>query len=236
MNMLECIAETFEDAVAIEKGGGDRIELISSLKVGGLTPSYGLVKKVIEEVKIPVNIMLRPHAKSFVYSKEDLEIMKEDARVFHELGAKQVVLGMLTPEGLPDLEALEYVLEDTNLLATFHRAIDVSADLLTSLKLLTSCRRVTHVLTSGGPGRAADHLPLLKVMVKESEDLIVIVGSGIQEENLLPIRKEIDFYLENGNGRKPYDIHVGTGVRGGSSENPVSQEEVKKLAILYHSL
>ena len=112
----------------------------------------------------------------------------------------------------------------------------MSADLLTSLKLLISCRRVTHVLTSGGPGRAADHLPLLKVMVKESEDLTVIVGSGVQEENLLPIRKEIDFYLENGNGRKSYDIHVGTGVRGGSSENPVSQEEVKKLAILYHSL
>ena len=29
MNMLECIAETYEDAVAIEKGGGDRIELIA---------------------------------------------------------------------------------------------------------------------------------------------------------------------------------------------------------------
>ena len=105
-----------------------------------------------------------------------------------------------------------------------------------SLKLLTSCRHVTHVLTSGGPGRAVDHLPLLKVMVRESQDLTVIVGSGVQEENLLPIRNEIDFYLENGNGRKSYDIHVGTGVRGGNSENPVSQEEVKKLAILYHSL
>ncbi len=236
MNMLECIAETYEDAVAIEKGGGDRIELIASLKEGGLTPSYGLVKKVIEDVKIPVNIMLRPHAKSFVYSKEDLEIMKEDARIFHELGAKQVVLGMLTKEGLPDLVALDYVLEGTNLQATFHRAIDVSRDLLASLKLLTSCRHVTHVLTSGGPGRAVDHLPLLKVMVRESQDLTVIVGSGVQEENLLPIRNEIDFYLENGNGRKSYDIHVGTGVRGGSAENPVNREEVKKLAKLYHSL
>ncbi len=236
MNMLECIAETYEDAVAIEKGGGDRIELIASLKEGGLTPSYGLVKKVVEEVKIPVNIMLRPHAKSFVYSKEDLDIMKEDARVFHKLGVKQVVLGMLTSEGLPDLDAIEYVLEDTSLLATFHRAIDESRDLLTSLKLLTSCRRVTHVLTSGGPGRAQDHLPLLKEMIKESEDLIVIVGSGIQEGNLLPIRKEIDFYLENGNDRKSYDIHVGTGVRGGSAEYPVNQEEVKRLATLYDSL
>ena len=132
--------------------------------------------------------------------------------------------------------ALDYVLEGTNLQATFHRAIDVSRDLLASLKLLTSCKHVTHVLTSGGPGRAVDHLPLLKVMVRESQDLTVIVGSSVQEENLLPIRNEIDFYLENGNGRKSYDIHVGTGVRGGSAENPVNREEVKKLAKLYHSL
>lgn len=227
--MLECIAETYQDAEAIEKGGGDRIELIASLKEGGLTPSYGLVKKVLENIRIPVNIMLRPHAGSFVYSKDDLDIMKEDARAFHELGAKQVVLGVLTPEGLPDIEAVEYVLEDTNLLATFHRAIDDSVDLLTSLKLLTGCKRITHVLTSGGPGKAEDHLPLLRKMIEESEDLTIILASGIHEKNLLPIKKEIEYSAENGNGRKSYDVHVGTGIRGGKAERAVNEKEVARI-------
>lgn len=233
MMMLECIAETIEDAVAIEQGGGDRIELISSLKEGGLTPSYGLVKKVLETVKIPVNIMVRPHAKSFVYSPSDLEIMKEDAKVFHNLGAKQVVLGILTEDGLPDLQALEYVLEGTDLVATFHRAIDASKDPMKSLKLLTSSKRITHVLTSGGPGRAEDHLPLIKAMIRESEPIKIIVGSGIHGENLAPVKKEIDFFLANGNGGGSYDIHVGTGVRGGIADNPVSQREVSFLKELY---
>lgn len=42
--MIEIIASTLRDAMNIEKGGGDRIELVSALSEGGLTPSIGLIK------------------------------------------------------------------------------------------------------------------------------------------------------------------------------------------------
>ena len=69
MHLLEIIAETIEDAKAIEKGGADRIELVSALALGGLTPSVGLVKRVLETVHLPVNIMIRPHDHGFFYTK-----------------------------------------------------------------------------------------------------------------------------------------------------------------------
>jgi copper homeostasis protein len=56
--MLEIIATTVEDAKRIEASGANRIELVSALTEGGLTPSYGLIKKVVESVTIPVNVMI----------------------------------------------------------------------------------------------------------------------------------------------------------------------------------
>ncbi|HSL86927.1 MAG TPA: copper homeostasis protein CutC [Bacteroidales bacterium] len=232
--MLEIIAESLSDALAIENNGGDRIELISSLGEGGLTPSYGLVKQVISTVSIPVNVMIRPHSTSFHYSHHDLDIMKEDARIFYELGVKHVVLGILDYEGLPCMESLEYILEDTNLTATFHRAIDESSDILASLRLLAGNKRITHVLTSGGQGRAEDNLDMIKELIEESDDLTIIIASGISAKNINAIQNEIDFVFEGeNNGYREYDVHVGTGVRGGSSTQPVSGDEVKHLASLY---
>ena len=93
--MLEIIATSVEDAIVIEKGGADRIELVSALSEGGLTPSYGLVHRVIGAVNIPVNVMIRPHSLSFVYSDEDLLCMLEDIKQAKALGANGVVFGML---------------------------------------------------------------------------------------------------------------------------------------------
>ncbi|NCC79515.1 MAG: copper homeostasis protein CutC [Clostridia bacterium] len=232
--MLEIIAETLTDALAIEKNGGDRIELISSLSEGGLTPSYGLVKQVIIQVSIPVNVMIRPHSASFEYSREDLEVMREDARIFNELGVKHVVLGVLDYEGLPNMEALDYILEDTNLTATFHRAIDESSDLLAAMNLLETNKRITHILTSGGPGKAEANLEMIRKLIEETEDITLILASGITKENLQAIRNHMDFALEGERGRtKDYDIHVGTAVRGGSTSNGVRAEEVEKLRAIY---
>lgn len=232
--MLEIIAETLADALIIEQNGGERIELVSSLSEGGLTPSYGLVKQVISHVSIPVNVMIRPHSASFEYSREDLEVMKEDARIFNELGVRHVVLGILDYEGLPNMEALSYILEDTNLTATFHRAMDASCDLSAALNLLETNKRITHILTSGGPGKAEENLDVIRKLMKETEDITLILASGITRENLQAIRNHVDFALEEEEeGQKDYDIHVGTAVRGGSARNAVRAEEVVRLRALY---
>ena len=82
--MLEVIATCLEDVKRIESAGGKRIELISSYTEGGLTPSYAFIKAV-EVVSIPIHVMIRPHAKSFTYTEEEIEMMKEDIIVAQKL-------------------------------------------------------------------------------------------------------------------------------------------------------
>lgn len=232
--MLEIIAESLEDALTIADCGGDRIELIQSLGEGGLTPSYGLVKKVLSHVHIPVNVMLRTQSKSFHFSMNDIEIMKEDARIFNVLGVKHVVLGVLNVDGLPDMKAIEYILENTDLTATFHRAIDESSDMLKALEMIKGYSRITHILTSGGPGHAENNMEMIRKMIENSGEIRIVAASGIHAGNLDAIRNELDFGLagDESDGDN-YDLHVGTGVRGRDYRNIVSGEELKELVSVY---
>ncbi|HWQ07459.1 MAG TPA: copper homeostasis protein CutC, partial [Holophaga sp.] len=75
--MLEVIALTPDEARLAESAGADRIELITAFGEGGLTPGIGLVKRTVAAVRIPVNVMVRPHSRSFRYSPEDLAAMQE---------------------------------------------------------------------------------------------------------------------------------------------------------------
>lgn len=97
--LIEFIAVTVEDAKLIERSGADRIELVSGLTEGGITPSYGLIEKVVNSVNIPVNVMVRPHAQSFCYSEDDITIMKNDIRIIRSIGANGVVFGYWITKG-----------------------------------------------------------------------------------------------------------------------------------------
>ena len=228
--MIEVIAESVGDALAIEAGGGQRIELVQSLAEGGLTPSVGLVAEVLSRVSIPVNVMLRPHARSFCYSREDIAVMRRDARAFQALGVRQVVLGILDEEGLPDRFAMEEVLQGTDLSVTFHRALDASSDLLKALERLADYPRVTHALTSGGPGRAEENVAMLQAMVRQAGvSMTLIVGSGVSHVNLEALHREVAWNGEESGSILPVDFHVGTGVREGRVDRPVQEEAVRRL-------
>lgn len=132
---LEVIALDAADAQAAEQGGADRIELVSAMSEGGLTPSYGLIEQVISRVSIPVYVMIRPHSRSFCYSADDLQVMTQDIRVSRELGAAGIVIGALTDEGEVDCSFLQTcLLSAKGLGVTFHRAIDSSAHLVRALE------------------------------------------------------------------------------------------------------
>ena len=93
--ILECIVENEKDAIQAERLGINRLELVSAMSEGGLTPSYGTVKRVMEAVKIPVQVMLRPHSYSFEYDELDWMSMREDLQAFSDLGVKGIVFGCL---------------------------------------------------------------------------------------------------------------------------------------------
>ena len=152
--MLEVIATCIDDAIKIEESGGQRIELASGLTEGGLTPSYALIKSVVEKVRIPVNVMIRPHAKSFIYSQEDINIMIEDIKIAKKLGANGIVLGVVDEQNNIDEGKLEKLLASAeDLDVTFHRAIEQTKDLIKSVELLTKYPQINRILTSGGKGK-----------------------------------------------------------------------------------
>ena len=121
----EACVESFEKSLEAQNNGANRIELCENLAVGGTTPSYGTVKVCLENLNIPIFPMIRARGGNFVYSKEEIEIMKEDIRVFKKLGVKGVVFGFLTFDNKIDLELTKELVElAAPMEVTFHKAID----------------------------------------------------------------------------------------------------------------
>lgn len=204
--LLEVIADSVADARAIEEGGAQRIELVSALSEGGLTPSVGLIEQVVRAVGLPVHVMIRPHAQSFCYTPDDLAVMVRDIELAKQSGAAGVVFGALTKSGELDRAALQTLLSAAGKLAvTFHRAIDAARAPLTLAEELRQLPQVTRVLTAGGAGRIEDNCAQLKQLAKAGS--AIIAGSGITLENVAAIIAA--------SGVR--EIHVGTAVRAEKS-------------------
>ena len=74
INVEVCI-DNIESLFTAQKAGAGRIELCSSLALGGLTPSVGLTKKVLKHATIPIFSMIRPRDGDFLYSGDEIEMM-----------------------------------------------------------------------------------------------------------------------------------------------------------------
>ncbi|MBO1580419.1 copper homeostasis protein CutC [Bacillus sp. XF8] len=223
--MLEVIATCLEDVKQIEKSGGNRIELISAYTEGGLTPSYAFIKKAVKAVSIPIHVMIRPHAKSFIYTAEEIEMMKEDIQIAQELGAAGVVLGVLNERNQIDEEKLTDLLSVVNgINVTFHRAIDEAPDLIEAVQTLRNFEKITHILTSGGQGKIEENIPVLYEMQRVSQgDIQLIAGSGVTKENIKRLLNETGIS----------EAHVGTAVREGKScFAEIDQKSVQELVNL----
>ncbi|WP_338942907.1 copper homeostasis protein CutC [Fusobacterium nucleatum] len=181
----EACVESFEKALEAQNNGADRIELCENLSVGGTTPSYGTVKICLEKLNIPIFPMIRARGGNFVYSKDEIEIMKEDIKVFKDLGVKGLVLGCLTSDNKIDLELtktlvnLAYPME-----ITFHKAIDEISNPLDYIEDLVNIG-IKRILTSGGKATALEGKDLINEMIKKSNGRLKIVVAGkVTKENL----------------------------------------------------
>jgi copper homeostasis protein len=219
--MLEIIATTVEDAKRIEAFGADRIELVSALAEGGLTPSYGVIKKVVESVKIPVNVMIRPHARSFVYTNDELNVMREDILIAKHLKSNGVVFGILDKNNViceNSLYKLLEICEDMDV--TFHRAIDELADPVNGIKVLAKYSQINTVLTSGGKGDIVDNLSVIKQMIANAGAIRVLVGGGLNFKNIEQIITETT----------AQEYHFGTAIRENNSFlGEINKEKIASL-------
>jgi copper homeostasis protein len=176
--ILEVCVDSVAAAVAAERGGAQRIELCSSLVEGGITPSPGLLAVVRSRVSLEIMAMIRPRGGDFLYSEEELEVMRNDIGHARELGADGIVLGLLDPYGRVDQERTRELVEQADPLpVTFHRAIDLCADPLECLEPIIATG-ATRILTSGAARSAVEGAACLRQLVAKAAGRIEIMAAG----------------------------------------------------------
>lgn len=182
----EACVESLVDAIEAEKRGADRIELCDNLSQGGTTPSYGTIKVALSTLKIPVFPIIRPRGGDFYYTPAEIEVIKEDIKVCKSLGAKGVVLGLLTKDKKIDFEVLCQLVELAKPMeVTFHKAIDELEDPTLVIDDLINLG-VKRILSSGTKPTALEGKDMLNKMIEKAGDRLTIVVAGKVTKEILP--------------------------------------------------
>lgn len=188
--LVEVCANSLQSALIAQEAGADRIELCSELAVGGITPSYGLLKAVREKINIPVNVLIRPRSGDFTFSDDEFDIMKTNIALCVELGFNGIVSGALHPDFSLDLKRTkELITVSGDLDFTFHRAFDWVRDTHGALNVLESLG-VHSILTSGQESTAVLGLKLLEDLNKRTTNSIIMPGSGINQDNVRQFKEK----------------------------------------------
>ena len=194
---LELAVETADGVRLAASVGAARVELCAALaETDGITPSIGTVEQACR-VGLPVHVLVRPRAGNFTYTPVELEVLERDVEAVLDAGAAGVVVGILAPDGGPDVPALQHLAEAARRRhpaaeVTFHRAFDAAlasgvdpADALARLERAG----VTRVLTSGGSPDCTAGLPMLARLVELGRDhapsVQIMAGGGVRLE-LMP--------------------------------------------------
>jgi len=184
---IEVCIDNLESLHLAIAGGATRIELCSSLALGGLTPSFGFMKKAAQISTIPVYAMIRPRQGDFLYDQDDIDAMLLDIEAAAEAGLQGVVFGVLRADGHIDLPLAQQLVERAKLYGlgiTFHRAIDQSSDWQQALEDVISLG-AERILTSGLAANVEQGIEVLKAMVELADGKIsIMAGAGLTAKNV----------------------------------------------------
>jgi copper homeostasis protein len=187
---LEIAANALGSALAAQAGGADRVELCENLGEGGCTPSYGTLALVRERLRIGLHVLIRPRAGDFLYTPDELAVMRRDVELCARLGADGVVIGALDADGDVDLAACRaLVAAAAGLEVTFHRAFDAARDPARALEdiIALGCARV---LSSGAAASALAGADALSAHVAQAAGRIqIMAGAGITASNLVDVAR-----------------------------------------------
>lgn len=182
---LEICCFSLASALNAQKANAHSIELCQSRPEGGVTPSFGLIKMVRANANAELHVMIRPRGGDFIYSAQEMALMKSDINVCKQLGVDGVVFGMLSSDGTIDIQKTIALTEFARpLKVTFHRAFDMCCNPIDALQDLINIG-IDRVLTSGGVQTAIEGQQLIQQLVVNANGRITIVaGSGLNECNI----------------------------------------------------
>ena len=110
--------------------------------------------------------------------KKALEIMKEDIKVCKSLGAKGVVLGVLTADNKVDFETLKELVDLASPMeVTFHKAVDELENPVEVIDRFVEIG-VKRILSSGTKETALEGKDILNAMIKKADNRIIILIAG----------------------------------------------------------
>ncbi|WP_304518011.1 copper homeostasis protein CutC [Cecembia rubra] len=187
--ILEAPVFTVEAALKAAAWGVHRLELCSDFGEGGETPSVGALSFLKEKIEIPIFVMIRPRGGDFVYTPEELEVMRRDISILKSFGADGFVFGVLDQDGSVDQEACRSLLNEAGgHPCTFHRAFDICRDKEEAIETLISLG-FKRILTSGGENTATAGLSnILQYMKQAAGRIIILPGGGSKVEHIGPLK------------------------------------------------
>lgn len=193
--VLEVCVDSLESAVAALNGGADRLELCSSLIEGGLTPTPGLLIQIqnLNSRNVPVYCLIRCRPGNFIYSSDEIEVMKEDAKILRKNGANGFVFGALFENGDVNMKFCREIIKVCHPLpVTFHRAFDFCKRPTIEVEVIIDLG-FQRILTSGKQRTAQMGVKLIKKLMEQVGNRIIIMpGGGITKENLKYVLENTD--------------------------------------------
>jgi copper homeostasis protein len=231
--ILEIAVFNIQSALLAAKAGADRIELCENAYDGGTTPSYGYLKIVREKISIPVFPIIRVRGGDFFYTDKEFAVIKKDVLLCKDLGFEGMVIGLLNKDASVDKERTKRLVELAYPMeVTFHRAFDRTKDAFQSLEDIIDCG-CQRILTSGQVPNAYDGKDLIKKLIEQADDRIIIMpGSCVRSNNIKDItdytgatelhssaRKNIKSEMEFINAKMQEDLQ----------NISVDEDEIKKM-------
>ncbi|MDP3952153.1 copper homeostasis protein CutC [Microbacterium sp.] len=208
--------------------GAARVELAQALALGGLTPSPAtleLAREAAGEDGPEIHVLIRPRAGGFRYDSDEIAVSVRDVERAIAEGADGVVIGALDSSGSLDLDAMARLRDAAgDACVTLHRAIDVTADPVSTLERAIELG-LRRVLTSGGASTAMAGVDILRSLVAAADGRIeIMAGSGVVASAAAELAATgVDALHFSAKRAVAAD---GTGVRMGSASDGVGGYEV----------
>ena len=231
--ILEIAAFSVESALNALNAGADRIEFCENPMEGGTTPSFGSLSTLISLTSKSVFPIIRPRGGDFFYSENEFNSMRSDVLMARKLDYPGIVIGLLNSDGSIDIKRTKRLVDLASPMeVSFHRAFDRCNDPFKALEdiIATGCKRI---LTSGQVPNAADAMPLLKKLVEQAGDRIIIMpGSGVRSNNIKDIIESTGAKEIHSSARQMHAsqmLYTNDSMKENLQVTGVDAEEIKKM-------